>query len=296
MIRLFRRPLFAAAVLGAVLTLACRGPNEAAATPVATPPSATAAPASPAVSTASPTPEVTATRLPASPAPATATPVPVTMPIPVPPDAAAMVMAILASEMGVPVAEFKLLSYALVDWPDASLGCPVPGTSYAQVITPGWKILVGRRAEVYEFHTDWHGRLFINCTALKVKAGDTVNVAEKAGLKGATEVALLRRDATTGLFNEIEQLSAAAEVALFTRALDQPVPLVPRKDCQAIFKVLFKTPGGAQEFEFICAEDFQMLRGVQNYWGGKQGRAPAEFGDLIGKYAGRVPFPGLPGQ
>ncbi|MSQ35216.1 MAG: hypothetical protein EXR57_05310 [Dehalococcoidia bacterium] len=205
-------------------------------------------------------------------------------------------MAILASEMGVPVAEFKLLSYALVDWPDASLGCPVPGTSYAQVITPGWKILVGRRAEVYEFHTDWHGRLFINCTALKVKAGDTVNVAEKAGLKGATEVALLRRDATTGLFNEIEQLSAAAEVALFTRALDQPVPLVPRKDCQAIFKVLFKTPGGAQEFEFICAEDFQMLRGVQNYWGGKQGRAPAEFGDLIGKYAGRVPFPGLPGQ
>lgn len=207
-----------------------------------------------------------------------------------------MAMALLVSDMDVPAGELTLLSYAPVDWPDASLGCAEPGKSYAQVITPGWKVLIDRRGEGYEFHTDRDGGHIVNCTALKAKVAGTVNVAEMAGLKGSTAVALLRRDAATGQFKEIEQVSDATEVAAFVRALDLPVALAAGKDCQAVFKVVFKTPGGSQEFEFVCPDDFQVLRGAQNFWGGKQGQASVEFGNLVGKYASRVPFPGLPGQ
>ena len=205
-------------------------------------------------------------------------------------------MALLVSDTGAPAAEFKLLSYTPADWPDASLGCPEPGKSYAQVVTPGWNVLIDRLGAEYEFHADRDGRIIVNCTALRAKAAGTVNVAERAGLKGATAVTLLRRDTATGKFNEMELISDAAEVAAFARALETPAALVAWKDCQALFKVVFKTPGGPQEFEFICPDDFQMLRGSQNFWGGKQGQAPAGFGDLVGKYASRVPFPGLPGQ
>lgn len=207
-----------------------------------------------------------------------------------------MAMALFASDSGSPAADLKLLSYAPADWPDTSLGCPEPDKSYVQVSTPGWKLLIDRRGEAYEFHTDRDGVSIVNCTALKAQDPGTVNVVERAGLRGATVVTLLRRDAATGQYNEIEQVSDAADVAAFVQALDLPVPLVLGKECVAVFKVVFKTPGGPQEFEFVCPDDFQVLRGAQDFWGGRQGQAPAGFAGLVGKYAGRVPFPGLPGQ
>lgn len=42
-----------------------------------------------------------------------------------------------------------------VEWPDTSLGCPKEGMMYAQVITPGFLILLSAEGRVYEYHTDW---------------------------------------------------------------------------------------------------------------------------------------------
>ena len=71
-----------------------------------------------------------------------------------------MAMALLASDKGA-TAELKLLSYAPVDWPDASLGCPEPGHSYGQVITPGFLVRVRVRGETWEYHTD--GKRVVRC-------------------------------------------------------------------------------------------------------------------------------------
>jgi hypothetical protein len=38
------------------------------------------------------------------------------------------------------------------DFPDASLGVPEPGMTYAQVITPGYVILLNAEGETYEYH------------------------------------------------------------------------------------------------------------------------------------------------
>ena len=39
-----------------------------------------------------------------------------------------------------------------VDWPDTGLGCPEKGKAYAQVVTPGFRVLLQLNAKVYRVH------------------------------------------------------------------------------------------------------------------------------------------------
>lgn len=50
-----------------------------------------------------------------------------------------------------------------VNWSDASLGCAEPGKSYAQVVTPGYRILLEAEGEQYEVHTDEAGKNVVSC-------------------------------------------------------------------------------------------------------------------------------------
>jgi hypothetical protein len=44
------------------------------------------------------------------------------------------------------------------EWPDASLGCPQQGMFYAQVITPGYVVVVAGGGKRLEYHTDTRDR------------------------------------------------------------------------------------------------------------------------------------------
>lgn len=46
------------------------------------------------------------------------------------------------------------VSVEFTDFPDASLGVPEPGKSYAQVVTPGYIIILEYGGERYEFHAN----------------------------------------------------------------------------------------------------------------------------------------------
>jgi len=50
-------------------------------------------------------------------------------------------------------ASVQVVSVEGVDWSDSSLGCPKAGMMYAQVITPGYKIVLEAAGRTYEFHT-----------------------------------------------------------------------------------------------------------------------------------------------
>jgi hypothetical protein len=60
----------------------------------------------------------------------------------------------LAEQLSVGTAEIRLISVEAMEWSDASLGCPQPEMMYAQVITPGYKIVLEAQGEQYEYHTD----------------------------------------------------------------------------------------------------------------------------------------------
>ncbi|MBI2863724.1 MAG: hypothetical protein HYX94_04090 [Chloroflexi bacterium] len=67
----------------------------------------------------------------------------------------------LAGRTGNPTDKLSLVSVEEVQWRDASLGCPEPGKFYAQVITPGYRIVLHDGARQYEYHSDRGGRIVL---------------------------------------------------------------------------------------------------------------------------------------
>jgi hypothetical protein len=59
-----------------------------------------------------------------------------------------------AGAAGVTVGEVTIVAVTAREWPDRSLGCPKPGLGYAQVVTPGYLIVVEVRGQRLEYHTD----------------------------------------------------------------------------------------------------------------------------------------------
>jgi len=60
----------------------------------------------------------------------------------------------LAQKLDIAGSGIETLFIKPVLWPDTSLGCPEEGKQYAQVITPGYQILLQAGEYVYEYHTD----------------------------------------------------------------------------------------------------------------------------------------------
>jgi hypothetical protein len=69
----------------------------------------------------------------------------------------------LAQKMNVPIDEIREVSVEAVEWPDTSLGCPQPGMMYAQMITPGFKVVLAAKGQTVEYHTDASGRRVVSC-------------------------------------------------------------------------------------------------------------------------------------
>jgi hypothetical protein len=68
----------------------------------------------------------------------------------------------LAGRLTLAAEAAQLVSVEAVDWPDASLGCPQPGMMYAQVVTPGYRVILEAGGKMYEYHTD-EGRFAVLC-------------------------------------------------------------------------------------------------------------------------------------
>lgn len=161
--------LFGMAILVVGCTSTGRGatnyPSESSPTP---------RPLSTAVPTFSPAPTI---RLPlaATPPPPLTTMARPTRPIPaggapeasVPPEATAAVNLArqqLSTQTGVPADQIQVVSVSSVQWPTSALGCPRPGRMYAQVVTPGYRIVLAAAGRTYEYHSD-SGRRVVTCTA-----------------------------------------------------------------------------------------------------------------------------------
>ena len=59
-----------------------------------------------------------------------------------------------AKKRGMAADSIILKEAQAVDWPDASLGLPKPGCTYAQMITPGYRLILSDGIVDCEYHTD----------------------------------------------------------------------------------------------------------------------------------------------
>jgi hypothetical protein len=69
----------------------------------------------------------------------------------------------LAQKLGVSLNDIRVVSVEETTWSDGSLGCPQPGKVYAQVITPGFRVVFEANGQRYEYHTDKE-RHIVLCT------------------------------------------------------------------------------------------------------------------------------------
>ena len=82
---------------------------------------------------------------------------------PVPAEIESAVRKLLADELDVDDGDFKLDSSEGVGWSDATLGCPQEGMVYAQVITPGYKLIFDLGGTSYVVHTNSDGSHVVIC-------------------------------------------------------------------------------------------------------------------------------------
>jgi hypothetical protein len=72
-------------------------------------------------------------------------------------DIAAVVSQTLADELQIDPAEIEVITVEEVEWPDACLGVQSPDVMCAQVITPGFRVVLEANGEQYEYHTNLDG-------------------------------------------------------------------------------------------------------------------------------------------
>jgi len=67
----------------------------------------------------------------------------------------------LGQRLNVTAEQIRVVSVRAVDWPDTSLGCPKPGMLYADVITPGFEIILEANGQEYAYHIGGGG--YVQC-------------------------------------------------------------------------------------------------------------------------------------
>jgi hypothetical protein len=65
-----------------------------------------------------------------------------------------------------------IASVEAVDWPDACLGVSLPDVMCAQVITPGFRVVIEANGQQYEYHTDATGGQIVLANAPQAQVGD----------------------------------------------------------------------------------------------------------------------------
>lgn len=68
-------------------------------------------------------------------------------------EAVALAKRTLAEHLGVAEEAIELVWIGRVTWPDTSLGCPQKGVMYAQVLIPGYQVILEVGGKTYKVHT-----------------------------------------------------------------------------------------------------------------------------------------------
>ncbi|RIK35401.1 MAG: hypothetical protein DCC57_23385 [Chloroflexi bacterium] len=85
---------------------------------------------------------------------------------------AGVVRQMVVQQLGVDAGAVSIASVEAVDWPDACLGVSQPDVMCAQVITPGYRVVIEANGQQYEYHTDATGGQIVLANAPQAQVGD----------------------------------------------------------------------------------------------------------------------------
>jgi hypothetical protein len=174
----------------------------------------------------------------------------------------------LAQRLDVPEQQIVVKSVEAVQWPDASLGCPQPGMMYAQVIIPGFRVVLEVEGQTYEVHTDTAGTVAL--------CEEEVFTMEVAAVPGTIEPGLeslidqAKEDLAQRLSMEIDEIEVleAKAVVWPDASLGCPQPGMRYKQVpmdgalirlQAEGKVYDYHSGGGRD-PFLCEQPLKLQK------------------------------------
>ncbi|MGC9396448.1 MAG: hypothetical protein ACP5J4_16515 [Anaerolineae bacterium] len=107
----------------------------------------------------------------------------------------------VAEQLGLSDRALTVVTTEQVTWPDMSLGCPQPDMAYAQVVTPGWRIVfVDDEGQEYDVHTTENREHFVVCEQSVKSAVPSAyrdNPAVEAAIKTLVEQEGVARESVT---------------------------------------------------------------------------------------------------
>jgi hypothetical protein len=128
----------------------------------------------------------------------------------------------LADRLGVPPSEVQVVDVEEADWPDTSLGCPEPGTMYAQVITPGYELVLACRDRRFVYHSDMEERI-VFCGEAEMP-NEKASASEEAGMAPLIEVAVNDLASRLSVARDAVTLLEARSVVWPDTSLGCPAP------------------------------------------------------------------------
>jgi hypothetical protein len=72
----------------------------------------------------------------------------------------------LSKNLGLDPSDIKVISVEAMEWPDACLGVTLEGIACAQVVTPGYKIVLEANGEQVEYHSNQDGSIVVPATVV----------------------------------------------------------------------------------------------------------------------------------
>ena len=165
----------------------------------------------------------------------------------------------MAAHLNVQPEQVTVVGLEEVTWSDASLGCPLPGMMYAQVLVPGYRVTleaVGRR---FEYHTDRTSRAVRVAQAQMTPPDVAVpeDLPEVVG-KAITDLSARLRVESS----EIKTISFN-EKMWTDGSLGLPDPgMVYTKAIVSGYLVVLET--GGRQYEYNCSPQAAKLAGVRS--------------------------------
>jgi hypothetical protein len=222
---------------------------------------------------------------------ATPTTIPVAISTPLPPASHVKEMAELIFNEGIKSENLFVSSVVTASWANDSLGCSEPGIFYDTTNAPytGFIYVLNDGLNSWEYHTNQDDSLTIRCSENTTSGEQLTNIASEAGLQSSTELILMRRNPSTGQFEEKSKMNNNDREKLIS-IFDLDTTLSNPRNCNTIFRLDFVTADGIEEIEFMCEDNY---KAAEIFWRNLMGSGPV-VGKIVGPYLTGAPIPVIP--
>jgi hypothetical protein len=121
----------------------------------------------------------------------------------------------LAQNLGLAAEQIRLVSAEAVDWPDSCLGINTEGIACAQVITPGFRIILDAAGKQVEYHTNEDGTVILPATEALTwsRSGGIAGFCDSLTIYLSGEVRGTNCNTSQPVVKRLSELLSAEEIA-----------------------------------------------------------------------------------